>query len=117
MISQDISLFNTDHQNDNLNELEESNLINRKLIVSSQEATSSQTNQIDQDNYINQMLSEEDFQIIGFQDLQTNLPVCLVDDFEEIPDSRESVNLDLINEDHIEVSSDSAISSMSRSVS
>jgi hypothetical protein len=74
------------------------------------------TNQLDSDNYIHELLSDEDLQMIGFSNLQTNLPI-LEDLVESVDDLNTNLNnLELTNEDRIEVSSDSAISSMSRSV-
>ena len=72
------------------------------------------TNEIDSDNYIHELLSDEDLQMIGFPNLQ---PPCLEDLAEASGVNDLNDNLDSTNEDRIEVSSDSAISSMSRSVS
>jgi len=90
--------------NDNSEDL--SSVINQNLHINQNEAydQSTTSNQLNSDNYIHELLSDEDLQMIGFSNLhQPHLDDCLND------------NLDLTNEDHIEVSSDSAISSMSRS--
>ena len=77
------------------------------------DSTAQITNQIDPD-YIHELLSDEDLQMIGFPNLRAP---CLDEVGEASGISHLNDNLELTNEDRIEVSSDSAISSMSRSVS
>lgn len=107
----------TSNQNDETIYKKQQNQLADSSIQPTCSTTNVTTNQLDSDNYIHELLSDEDLQIIGFPNLQSNLPI-LEDLVESVDDLNNNLNnLELTNEDHIEVSSDSAISSMSRSVS
>ena len=100
------------------NQIDDSFLINDNPLetlneLQTQSNDQSIINQHESD-YIRTLLSEEDLQIIGFPNLESNLPTLnnLVNNT-----INELNNLELKNEeDHIDTSSDSAISSMSRPV-
>lgn len=93
-------------------------ILNQDLCINTNETPYSEnketepptTAQLNSDNYIGEFLSDEDFQIA-----LSNLHPSIPEDLAEA--SGVNVNIELSSEDRIEVSSDSAISSMSRSVS
>lgn len=118
-IEDDSNVLINNNPTETLNELQAYKQENQSTDKSIQPACSvanTSATQLDSDNYIHELLSDEDLQMIGFPNLQTNLPI-LEDLVQSVDDLNDNLNnLELTNEDYNEASSDSAVSSMSRSV-